>query len=157
MFEFLDFLSANFEVIVFCSGSEAYCGAILDAIETDKRYFAHRVYNDLALFQNAAFSVKYYDFIMCGERSRDNTFILESEVGAYCLNMFNGVPIAPYKGESGEEGEDSELAYVAKYLESVKDVASVYATIGSSIRDIVLEELNTEEKEYAEGDRKEYL
>ena len=127
--EFLEFAAKRFELIVFCKGCELYCSPVLDAIEHNTKYFAHRVYGDHALFENPKFSVKYYDFLLTDGRSVDSTIIVDSNVGAYCLRLYNGLPIRPYL-----RPDDTELIHLAKYLEEVRGARSVPEIIGSCVR-----------------------
>lgn len=129
MLEFLDFLSESFELIVFCSGSELYCSPVLDAIEAKRKYFAYRLYGSHVLFENQKFSVKYYDFLMAGSRSVQDTIIVDCDVGTYCLNLSNGVPVSPFV-----TGSDFELVHLAKYLEGMRDAKDVSAIVSRSFK-----------------------
>lgn len=136
-FEFINFVADKFELVIFCAGSPAYCEPVLDAVERDKKYFAHRIYSEHVLFQNANFPVKYYDFLFSCGRSKDDTIIVESDVATYCLNMFNGVPICPYKNVRTDV-YDTELAYLARCLDELRKASSVSETIAAYIRDAAL-------------------
>jgi len=151
MYEFLEYVSEMFEVIVYCKGNKAYCSPILDAIEEHKKYFAHKLYHNHILFENQKFSVKYYDFCFSDDRSNDNTVIVDKDVGIFSLNMFNGVPIPPYLNNKADI-YDVELAYVAQYLEHLKDVPSVNAEISTTLRETLLKqaEFNYSEDDYIE-------
>ena len=140
MFEFLENISDRFEVIVYCKGGEEYCSSILEAIEKKKTYFSHKLYKDHVLFENLKYSVKYYDFLMGNGRSVDNTIILDQNVGVFCLNMFNGIPISPFLS-SRTDIYDIQLACVAQYLEHLKDVPSICDAISASLREAMLNQV----------------
>ncbi len=127
---FLDFLASHFEVIVFCKGLPMYCAPVLDALESEKRYFAHRVYGNHTLFENQQFSVKYYDFLISAPRTVKNTIVVDSHVGAYCLNLANGLPATPFTGAA----LDSELVRLAKFLEGLQKADDVSQVIGSTLK-----------------------
>ena len=116
LYQFLDYISEKYEIIVYCNGSAIYCNRILDYIERNKKYFAHRLYNTHVLFENSSFSVKYYDFLFHPTRTTENTVIVETHVATYLLNLYSGIPVAPYKGDNPD---DVELARLAKYLTSL--------------------------------------
>ncbi len=128
MHDFLEFVCDRFEVVVFCKGSELSCSPVLDAIEggCKRRFFAHRLYSDYVLFDNPAFSVKYYDILLKdGRRLAKDVVIVDSNVGAYCLDLYNGVPIYPYSGAE----TDRQLVALAKCLEELKKCEDVPDTI----------------------------
>ena len=125
-YEFLDYVSKKYEIIVFCNGSDLYCKPVLDYIEKERLYFAHRAYGSYVLFENPTFSVKYYDFLMCDGRDSNNSVIVDSHVGTFCLRIANGVPVLPY---SDTEKGDEELIGLAKCLDELAISANISAAI----------------------------
>ena len=116
--------------MVFCTGSELYCSPILDEIESQKKFFAHRIYGNAVLFSNPNFPIKYYDFLLTGGRNKENTVIVENNVGSYLLNMLNGIPIDKFSNNM-----DGELVKLAKYLKDLNKF--------DNISDIIIESLRT--------------
>ena len=131
IYDFLDFISKYFEVIIFCEGLEIYCAPVLDALEKGKKYFAHRIYGDHLLFENQHASVKYYNFLLGYGRSNKNAIIVDCDVAKYCLNMENGIPVTPMK----DDGKDVELVYLAKYLEGIRRSVNIAEEIGKTIKE----------------------
>ena len=123
LFDFLDFLADRFEVIVFCTGSEFYCSAMLDAIESKRRYFAHRAYNDHVLFENCNYVIKDYNFLFTKDRSKDNTIIVEHSVATFCMKMYNGILVPQYVPEN--KANSGDLVELAKCLEDLNSKPSV--------------------------------
>ena len=116
LYEFLDFTAKNFEVIVYCSGSDLYCSPILDEIESTHKYFAHRIYNDHIFLENNSYSIKSYDFLFSRGRTEHNTIIVEHSVASFCLNTANGIVISKFLPE---DSGDKELTRLAKCLEEL--------------------------------------
>ena len=127
--DFLELMSKDYELIVFCNGCELYCSPVLDAIEHNHKFFAHRIYGDHALFENQEYSVKYYSFLFASGRNSNNTIIVDSRVGIYSLKLLNGAPILPFTGEG-----DHELISLTKFLEDLRSVKSVHETFEYAIR-----------------------
>ncbi len=136
LYDFLEYVSAKYELIVFCNGDMITGGAVLDYVERNKKYFEHRFYSDHSLFDNASFSIKYYDFLLNGARTLENTVIVDSSVPSYCLHIFNGVPLRAYR--AAEKKEDCELIYLAKFLGDLERTESVQLTLGTSVRSTML-------------------
>ncbi len=132
LFEFLEFVSERFEVIIFCSGSELYCSSIIDAIEHRRSYFAHRVYNDHVLLENSSYCVKDYEFLMSGGRNEGNTVIVEHTVASYCTRLFNGVPVQRF--DPTTPSRNPELVYLAKFLEELDGKSNVGKHIEETIK-----------------------
>ena len=123
---FLDFVGDRYEMVVYCRGRRECCEPVLDALESDKKHFAHRLYGDMVLFENAEYSMKFYNFLLCGDRSEDNTIILDAGVAVYALNMYNGVPVEPLALTPGKPSSpDYTLVHVAHFLEEMRSVPSV--------------------------------
>ena len=128
--EFLDYVSKDYELIVYCAGSALYCDPALNYIEQKRRYFTHRIYNTHVLFECAHYSMKYYDFLLSTPRSKDNTVLVEAHVGAYSLLIYNGLPISPFNSYLSDTGELVKLAHCLKVL-ATKD--SVYKEIKAKV------------------------
>ena len=129
-------MSEKYELIIFCNGEEATCAAVVDYIEQRKQYFVFRFYSRHALFENANFTIKYYDFLLKGTRSLENTLFVESIVATYCLHLFNGIPIRPYVIENWSD--DKELVYLAKSLLDLAKAPSLQLAIGTTVRAAIL-------------------
>ncbi|MDR3547020.1 MAG: HAD family hydrolase [Candidatus Pacebacteria bacterium] len=131
LIEFLEYVSNSYEIIVFCNGSTIYCSHVLDFIERQRRYFAHRLYNNHVLLENSTFSVKFYDVLLNEQRTLHNTVIVESQVATYSLLIYSGVPMLPYKAA---EAGDRELVRLASFLDQMLKVDSVFGYISGKVR-----------------------
>ena len=90
-----------------------YCVPVLDYIEKKKPYFAYRLFNSHVIFENADFSVKFYDFLFSKERKIDSCVIVESKMPTYSLCVNCGIPISPFVHNSKI---DEDLIHLAHYL-----------------------------------------
>ncbi len=118
--------------MVYCSGTELSCAGILDCLEQRRKYFAHRVYNEHVLLENASYAIKNYDFLLSGGRNADNTIVVENTVAAYCLNLFNGVPVQRFDAHTSPT--NPELVCLARYLEELNKKSSVCKHIEGEMR-----------------------
>jgi len=128
--EFLEYVNEKYEIIIFSNGSEVYIKQILDYIEKDKAYFAHRIYGTHIISENPLYCVKYYDFLFTRERTMNNTVIIEPHVQTFSLVMTCGVPIEAFVLGNNY---DSELAKIAKFL----DILSIETSISNKIKGCV--------------------
>ena len=136
MHEFLEYVSKKYELIVFCNGDETTCSGVVDYIESEKKYFEFRFYKNHVLFDNPNFCIKYYDFLLTGERSLENFVIIDSKVPTYCLHIFNGIPIKPFSTTTAKV--DSELIFLAKFLTELEAVSNVQLILGTTVRSSIL-------------------
>ncbi len=116
---------------MYCSGGDLYCKPILDCIERDCSYFAHRVYGTHVLFENSSFSVKFYDFLLSHGRSPANTIIVDSHVATFALNVRCGVPAAQFADPAAKS--DDELVRLARYLDTLSECENISETIMSTV------------------------
>ena len=133
LFDFLDFTVERFELIVYCSGTESCCSGVLDAIETTRKYFSYRIYNDHVLFENSSYSIKDYDFLFGSDRTKDNTIIVEHSIASFCLKMGNGVLIQRFQPDQ-DSCNENELAELAKCLEELSGKPSAKRFIKEQIK-----------------------
>ena len=135
LYEFLDYVSKDYEIIVFCNGGSIYCSGILDRIESQKKYFAYRLDNTHVVFENTNFSVKFYDVLFGAKRTINNTVIVDSNVGSYSLNLFSGIPMLPYKTY---DPTDKELIHLANYLDTLAKCDSIQCTIKEKVQQTIM-------------------
>ena len=106
--------STLYELIVYCSGSELYCSAIIDCLERSRKYFSHRLYNDNLLRENSSYLVKNYEFLFGHGRTDDNVIIVDHSVASFCMRVTNGIPIQEFTFSLPPK--NPELICLAKYL-----------------------------------------
>ncbi len=143
LFEFLEFVSQKYELVVYSSGSDICCQPILDYIEQTRKYFDRRVYGNLVVFENACFSVKLYDFLLSGSRDYSNTVVVEACAATFALCARSGVPITPFKPVYNDpQDEDDELVLLARYLDTLSSCEDVGKEISQQVTEAVGIELN---------------
>ncbi len=125
--EFLKHVTKQYEVVVFSRGSAICSDPVLDLIEQDGHFFSHRLYSEHLFLDNDIHSIKGYDILLDGQRTVNNTVIVDSYVAAYSLIPTCGVPISPYNPDAGP---DVELVHLARYLD-------LLARVPSTARDII--------------------
>jgi len=133
LFEFLDNMYKEFELVIFCKGSEICCKPILDSIESKKQYFSHRIYNDFVILENPTYCIKSYDHLFYESgRTSDNTIIIDACISNFCLNLSNGLPIQEFNSDY-ETQNPTELLELAGYLEFLNNQPNICDTIKSTI------------------------
>jgi len=109
--EFLKDMQDYYELIVYTSADKDYADEIIDFIESDRQYFAHRLYNSQCLIKENLYVFKELD-LLCYNRNLKNILIVDNIVRNYSLDIKNGIPILDYEGST----DDLELVYLASYL-----------------------------------------
>ena len=80
MYEFLDFASKRYELVLFTAASRVYANAIVDALESRQKYFSHRLYREhcTSLVQDngeAGYPVKYLNSV--ADRATTKSFLID--------------------------------------------------------------------------------
>ena len=130
----MEYVSKKYEIVIFCGGSQLYCTPVLNFIEEKRKYFAHYISNDYVLFDNANFTVKYYDFLLHKPRTLKNTVIMESHVATYSLLLYSGIPVSIYKSICIA---DKELIEIAKFLDILAESEDINKTIRQKVQEAI--------------------
>ena len=82
MEEFLDFAVERFELILYTASTSGYADVIINKLETKRKYFAHRLYNQHCLQKSKAYSFKYLE-LLCGNRDMKDVLLVDNSVKNY--------------------------------------------------------------------------
>jgi CTD small phosphatase-like protein 2 len=91
----LEFLSTNYELCIFTAGDKAYADAILDRIDPNKEYIAHRLYRQHCT-KRGNFYVK--DLRIIEDRDLKDIILVDNSIISFAFQMNNGVPISSFHG-----------------------------------------------------------
>lgn len=119
--ELLRNLSKNFEIIVFTASHSCYANVVLNHLDPEGRYIAHRLFREHCYPATEGVFVKDLRVL---NRDLSQTVLVDNAAYSYAYQVDNGIPIIPYY-----EGKiDFELKALQGYLESMilaKDVRDV--------------------------------
>jgi Dullard-like phosphatase family protein len=140
LMEFLERLSKKFELVIFTAGRQDYADHILDKLDPENKYFAHRLYRQHCdLVDGNSIGTKKDLHIKClqllSNRKREDLLIVDNLIYSYSLDIENGIPIRSYiNGKT-----DCELEYLADALSDLKSFMDSRLYIREKLR---LDELN---------------
>lgn len=118
-----------FELIVYTASDSKYANIVLDAIEKNKKYFAHRLYSEHCLKEDKKYSFKYLE-LLCQTRNLKNVIIVDNTVSNFAIYIRNGIPIKDYRCEN----DDIELIHLANYLTKFVEVDDIRELIRMTLK-----------------------
>ena len=116
LYEFLNYASENFDLVVFTASDQQYADAIIDYIERDKKYFKMRLYRNSCLFIDPGLYIKDLRiFNSC--RKIEDIIILDNSLFSFANQLNNGILITSFF----DDKNDMFLSNVKDYLEYIKN------------------------------------
>jgi len=138
LYEFLEEISRQYEIIVFTASSKGYADAILDYIDKDNKWIHHRLYREHCVEYARDFYIK--DLRVLG-RDLKNVIIVDNAPYSFAFQLENGYPIIPYS----DDKEDKELKVLKEYLEELRGLDDIRTAIDFKFKTKSLCELNIEQ------------
>lgn len=120
--EFLEFVSKNFNVVLFTAGIESYANSILGHIDPLEEYFHLRLYRD-SCYQYNNFFIK--DLKIIEDFNEKDMIIIDNCVYSFALNLNNGILIPSYYNDSEDTELLSAIDYLKEKLMNVDDIRKV--------------------------------
>ena len=105
LMEFLEKIKDYYELVVFTAATQEYADPIINALETNKKYFDYRLYRKHTIIIDNDF-VK--DLSKLG-RDMSKTIIVDNMEQNYKLQKSNGITIRPFWGKDNEDTALSDL------------------------------------------------
>ena len=99
LYQFLDTIKKYYELVVFTAATQEYADPIINALETNKKYFDYRLYRIHTLIIDNDF-VK--DISKLG-RDLNKIIIVDNMEQNYKLQQNNGITIRPFWGKDNED------------------------------------------------------
>ena len=99
LYQFLDNIKKYYELVVFTAATKEYADPIINALETNKKYFDYRLYRIHTIIIDNDF-VK--DISKLG-RELDKIIIVDNMEQNYKLQKNNGITIRPFWGKDNED------------------------------------------------------
>ena len=123
MHTFLERVSKSFELVLFTAASQAYADLIVDAIESDRVYFSHRLYRqhcrEVTLYDaNGLETGSYYvkELHAVRDRQIQDSLLLDDNGVHAQANPGRCLLIASFDGQISFEEEEKELQHALELL-----------------------------------------
>ena len=120
VFEFLDYASKNFDLIVFTASDQQYADAIINYIEKDKKYFKMRLYRNNCIFIEPGLYIKDLR-IFNSIKDLENIIILDNSLFSFANQLNNGILITSFFDDKNDNFLDSVKEYL-EYIKNEKDI-----------------------------------
>ena len=120
LYEFLDYASENFELIVFTASDQGYADPIIDYIEKDKKYFKMRLYRNNCIFIEPGLYIKDLRIFKSWKKMED-IIILDNSLFSFANQLNNGILITSFF----DDKDDTFLSNIKDYLEYIKNEKDV--------------------------------
>lgn len=117
--EFLEYVSAKWEIGVFTSSSNIYANAILERIDPHNKYFNFRLFKNLCYRDCNNHLVK--DLQVIGNRDLKDIAMVDNSIDSVIYQLENCVPCVPFYGDP----KDQELVSLAKFLDLLYHVPDI--------------------------------
>jgi CTD small phosphatase-like protein 2 len=111
--EFLEYVSAKWEIGIFTSSSNIYANAILERIDPQNKYFNFRLFKNSCYRDCNNHLIK--DLEILGNRELKNIVMVDNSIDSIIYQLENCVPCVPFYGDS----KDQELVSLAKFLDVI--------------------------------------
>ena len=116
LYEFLDYASQNFNLIIFTASDQQYADTIINYIEKDKKYFKMRLYRNNCIFVDPGLYIKdlriFFPF-----KNMEDIIILDNSLFSFANQLNNGILITSFF----DDKDDTFLSNVKEYLEYIKN------------------------------------
>ena len=116
LYEFLDYASENFDLVIFTASDQDYADTIINYIEKDKKYFKMRLYRNNCLFIEPGLYIKDLR-IFDSLRKMEDIIILDNSLFSFASQLNNGILITSFF----DEKDDTFLDNVKNYLACIKN------------------------------------
>ena len=123
IYDFLDYASKNFDLVVFTASDQQYADAIINYIERDKKYFKMRLYRNNCIFIDPGLYIKDLR-IFDSLKKLEDIIILDNSLFSFANQLNNGILITSFF----DDKEDTFLYNAKEYLEFIKNEKDIRAS-----------------------------
>ena len=116
LYEFLDYASENFDLVIFTASDQDYANTIINYIEKDKKYFKMRLYRNNCLFIDPGLYIKDLRIFNSWKKMED-IIIIDNSLFSFANQLNNGILITSFF----DDKSDTFLNIVKDYLEYIKN------------------------------------
>ena len=123
MYEFLDYASENFDLIVFTASDQDYADTIINYIEKDKKYFKMRLYRNNCLFIEPGLYIKDLRIFNSWKKMED-IIILDNSLFSFANQLNNGILITSFFDDKDDTFLDNAKNYL-EFMKNEKDIREI--------------------------------
>ena len=116
IYEFLDYASENFDLVVFTASDQDYADTIINYIEKEKKYFKMRLYRNNCIFIEPGLYIKDLRIFNSWKKMED-IIIIDNSLFSFANQLNNGILITSFF----DDKDDTFLNNVKDYLEYIKN------------------------------------
>ena len=122
LFDFLNFASEHFELVIFTASEKNYADAIIDYIEKEKKYFSRRLYRNNCIYLHPCLYIK--DLSLVSNRNVKDIVIVDNSIFSFANNLSNGILISSFFNDKNDSMLLNLSSYLT-YLINAEDVRTV--------------------------------
>ncbi len=120
LFNFLEKVSENFEILVFTASVQEYANAVLNHLDPENRIFKYRFYRESCINVNDQLYIK--DLRIFVNRKLENIIIVDNSIYSFANQLSNGVLINSYYNNKEDRELSNLLDYLVLYLKDADDI-----------------------------------
>ena len=120
--EFLEFASANFNVILFTAGHKLYAEAVLKYLDPNKQYFHLTLFRDSCI-EFRSFFIK--DLSILPTFGPKDLVIVDNCLFSFAKNLSNGILISTYYCDENDYELNNLVGYLENNILECKDVRTI--------------------------------
>jgi CTD small phosphatase-like protein 2 len=122
LFEFLNYASEKFNLIIFTASDKNYANSILNFLEKKKKYFLKRIFRENCLYLNPGISIK--DLRIFSDISLNDLILIDNSIFAFANQLSNGILISSFYNDKNDCMLQNLIGYLDMLI-NVKDVRQV--------------------------------
>ena len=116
MYQFLNYASKEFDLVIFTASDQQYADTIINYIEKDKKYFKMRLYRNNCIFIEPGLYIKDLR-IFSDYKKMEDIIILDNSLFSFANQLNNGILITSFF----DDKTDTFLSNVKDYLDYIKN------------------------------------
>ena len=122
LFDFLNYASEKFNLIIFTASDKNYANSILNFLEKKKKYFLKRIFRENCIYLNPGISIK--DLRIFSDISLNDLILIDNSIFAFANQLSNGILISSFYNDKNDCMLQNLIGYLDMLI-NVKDVRQV--------------------------------
>jgi Dullard-like phosphatase family protein len=123
LFDFLQNISQEFEIIIFTASIKEYADAVLNRLDPENKFFKFRFYRSECISVNSKIFIK--DLRIFKNRNLQNIILVDNSMYSFANQISNGVLINSFYHDKDDRELFNLYAYLKNYLLKASDVRHV--------------------------------
>lgn len=111
-------LSQLYEIVVFTAAQQYYADAVIDIIDSQRNYIAHRLYREACICKSNRY---LKDLRIFEDRDLDKVVIVDNSIVSFANQLSNGIYVPSYFGQHNDNCLEKVLSLLKKiaYAQSI--------------------------------------